>query len=129
MEALFRKHYPDVEVNGWGSAGGSLIHVNSFLRVYYSLQTFDFSKIRETTWIDAFKHDDTTLAILFALCGLPYRIWKDNPEIGEASQLGAFLHGYKECYDYKRGGKSLEEHQKKVRQEEDEIYQQYKNKK
>ncbi len=88
------------------------MHADSFYRVYYNLPQFDFNKIRQETWTDCFKHDDTTLAILFALCGFDYRVWKDNPDVNDRCKKGAFLHGVKDNYNYVREGKNISEHHK-----------------
>jgi hypothetical protein len=67
---------------------------------------FTLEEIRENTNKCATEHEDTMMSVLFALNGYPYRIWKDNPEYHRGSKEGAFLHGYKEHYDFKKQGLS-----------------------
>lgn len=115
---FIRESQSYVELNGWGSAGGSVFHTNTYLRVFHLLASMDISAIRNKTWADIFKHDDTAIAIAFALCGYPYRIWRDNPDISEdQSDNGAFLHGYKQNYDYVLQGRTLSDHHKKCARE------------
>jgi hypothetical protein len=113
------------ELNGWGSAGGSILHIETFYRVYWTLPSLSLQEIRDATWIDAFKHDDTTLAILFARCGYPYRVWKENVEQTESRAEGMFVHGYKQDYDYVRKGTSLSEHHQTCAKENQTSYAHY----
>ena len=55
------------------------------------------------------------MSVLFALNGYVYRIWKDNPEYHRGNKNGAFLHGYKEHYDFKKQGISVSDYFSRVR--------------
>lgn len=105
-----RQYQPTVELNGWGWCGGSIMNCQAFYKVYDSLYgsdaKFSLEDIRKNTFKASTEHEDTMMSILFALNGYPYRIWKDNPEHHRGSKDGAFLHGYKEHYDYKKQGLS-----------------------
>jgi hypothetical protein len=114
--SYIRKHQPNVELNGFGWCGGSIMNRNAFYKVYNSLYgadaKFTLEEIRENTHKCATEHEDTMMSLLFALNGYPYRIWKDNPEYHRGSKQGAFLHGYKEHYDFKNKNMSLEDFNK-----------------
>lgn len=103
-----RKFQPTVELNGWGWCGGSIMNRMAFYNVYDSIYgenaKFSLEDIRKNTYSAATEHEDTMMSILFALNGYPYRIWKDNPEHHRGSKQGAFLHGYKDHYDFKKQG-------------------------
>ena len=105
-----RQYQPTVELNGWGWCGGSIMNCQAFYKVYDSLYgsspKFSLEDIRKNTFVSSTEHEDTMMSILFALNGYPYRIWKDNPEYHRGSKEGAFLHGYKEHYDFKKQGLS-----------------------
>lgn len=106
--SYIRKHQPTVELNGFGWCGGSIMNRAAFYKVYESLYganaKFTLEEIRNNTNKCATEHEDTMMSVLFALNGYPYRIWKDNPEHHRGSKQGAFLHGYKEHYDFKKQG-------------------------
>jgi hypothetical protein len=110
VEQYIRKFQPNIELNGWGWCGGSIMNSATFYKVYESLYgtdaKFTLEDIRENTNKTATEHEDTMMPILFALNGYPYRIWKDNPEYHRGKKEGAFLHGYKEHYDFKKQGLS-----------------------
>jgi hypothetical protein len=110
LVSYIRKHQPDIELNGFGWCGGSIMNRSAFYKVYESLYgtdaKFTLEEIRENTNKCATEHEDTMMSVLFALNGYPYRIWKDNPEYHRGSKEGAFLHGYKEHYDFKKQGLS-----------------------
>jgi len=114
-----RKFQPTVELNGWGWCGGSIMNRAAFYEVYNSLYgvnaKFSLEDIRKNTCVTATEHEDTMMSILFALNGYPYRIWKDNPEYHRGSKDGAFLHGFKEHYDFKKQGLSDSEYFLRVR--------------
>jgi hypothetical protein len=84
------------------------MNCNAFYKVYDSIYgnnaKYSLEDIRKNTTPTATEHEDTLMSILFALNGYPYRIWKDNPEHHRGSKEGAFLHGYKEHYDFKKQG-------------------------
>jgi len=63
---------------------------------------------------ESVRYEDTMMPIIFTLYGYPYRIWKDNPEYhrDRITINGAFLHGYKEHYDFKNKNMSLEDFNK-----------------
>lgn len=99
-----RKNQPDVELNGWGWCGGSIMKVDSFYKVYDSIykdKIFSLESMKDNMNISVFKHEDTLMPVLFAMNGFGYRIWKDNPEYhrNNVTKQGAFLHGYKEHYN------------------------------
>lgn len=108
LVSYIRKHQPDMELNGFGWCGGSIMNRTAFYKVYNSLYgadaKFTLEEIRDNTHKCATEHEDTMMSLLFALNGYPYRIWKDNPEYHRGSKHGAFLHGYKEHYDFKKQG-------------------------
>jgi hypothetical protein len=114
-----RKYQPTVELNGWGWCGGSIMNCNAFYKVYDSIYgnnaKYSLEDIRKNTTPTATEHEDTLMSILFALNGYPYRIWKDNPEHHRGSKEGAFLHGYKEHYDFKKQGLTDGEYFARVR--------------
>ena len=120
VEKYIRQFQPTVELNGWGWCGGSIMNVNAFNKVYDSVlglnPKFKLEDIRHNSWNCVTEHEDTMMSVLFALNGFPYRIWKDNPEYhrGRTSN-GAFLHGYKEHYDFKKQKISVNEYFKKCR--------------
>ena len=117
--SYIRKYQPTVELNGWGWCGGSIMNCQAFYKVYDSLYganvKFTLEDIRKNTFKSSTEHEDTMMSILFALNGYPYRIWKDNPEHHRGSKEGAFLHGYKEHYDFKKQGLSDSEYFLRVR--------------
>lgn len=114
-----RQYQPTVELNGWGWCGGSIMNCQAFYKVYDSLYgssaKFSLEDIRKNTFKSSTEHEDTMMSILFALNGYPYRIWKDNPEHHRGFKTGAFLHGYKEHYDFKKQGLTLSEYFSRVR--------------
>lgn len=117
--SYIRKYQPNVEINGWGWCGGSILKCDAFYKVYDSLYgenaLFKLEEIREKTYKNVTEHEDTMMSVLFALNGYPYRIWKDNPEYHRANNQGAFLHGYKEHYDFKKQGLTVSEYYARVR--------------
>jgi hypothetical protein len=110
-----------VEINGWGWCGGSIMNVDAFYKVYDSVcgenAKFKLEDIRRDTWINVTEHEDTMMSVLFAINGFGYRIWKDNPEYHRGAKVGAFLHGYKEHYDFKKLGMTDAEYFTKCRTE------------
>jgi len=121
VENYIRKFYPNIELNGFGWCGGSIMNVEAFYVVYDSIfgenPKFTLEQIRENTAIHVTEHEDTMMSVLFALNGFVYRIWKDNPEFHRGERNGAFLHGYKEHYDFKYQGMSVSDYYTKVRTE------------
>ena len=119
VENYIRKFQPDVELNGWGWCGGSIMNVEVFREVYASVceenSIFNLEDIRRSTWVGITEHEDLMMSVLFALKGHPYRVWKDNPE---NNYPGAFLHGYKEMYDFKKVGMSVTDHYTRCRTEQ-----------
>ena len=95
------------------------MNCNAFYKVYDSIYgnnaKYSLEDIRKNTTPTATEHEDTLMSILFALNGYPYRIWKDNPEHHRGSKEGAFLHGYKEHYDFKKQGLTDGEYFARVR--------------
>jgi hypothetical protein len=116
-----RNLQPDVEINGWGWCGGSIMNVDAFYKVYDSVcgenAKFKLEDIRRDTWINVTEHEDTMMSVLFGINGFGYRIWKDNPEYHRGVKTGAFLHGYKEHYDFKKLGMTDAEYFTKCRTE------------
>jgi hypothetical protein len=114
-----RKYQPTVELNGWGWCGGSIMNCQAFYKVYDSLYgnnpKFNLEDIRKNSFKGVTEHEDTMMSVLFALNGYPYRIWKDNPEYHRGFKEGAFLHGYKEHYDFKKQGLSGADYFSRVR--------------
>jgi hypothetical protein len=119
VETYIRKFQPTVELNGWGWCGGSIMYVDAFKTVYNSVigenSIFKLEDIRKDSWLNVTEHEDTMMSVLFALNGFVFRIWKDNPEYHRGSKEGAFLHGFKEHYDFKKQGLTAEEYFTKVR--------------
>lgn len=119
VEDYIRQHHPNIELNGWGWCGGSIMNVDTFYAVYNSVigdnAKFRLEDIRKNTWTNVTEHEDTMMSVLFALNGFIYRIWKDNPEYHRGRKEGAFLHGYKEHYDFKSQGLSVSDYYIKVR--------------
>jgi len=114
-----KRYEPNVELNGFGWCGGSIMNKEAFLKVYDSLygvnKKFSLEHLRANSFKSITEHEDTLFSALFALNGMPYRIWKDNPEFHRGSKSGAFLHGYKEHYDFKKQGLSTAEYFSRVR--------------
>jgi len=115
IEKYIRKYNPiksDIEINGWGWCGGSIMKIDTFYRVYDNILTKNEYKLEniKNIYIESMKYEDTMIPILFTLSGYPYRIWKDNPEYhrNNNSIKGAFLHGYKEHYEFHKLNQSLE---------------------
>jgi hypothetical protein len=121
VKEYIRKFQPDIELNGWGWCGGSIMNVDAFITVYHSVigenAIFKLEDIRKQTWLNVTEHEDTMMSVLFALNGFVYRIWKDNPEHHRGKKQGAFLHGYKEHYDFKKKGMTDAEYFQKCRME------------
>jgi hypothetical protein len=121
VETYIRKFQPNIELNGWGWCGGSIMYVDAFRTVYNSVlgdnPLFNLEDIRKESWLNVTEHEDTMMSLLFALNGFVFRIWKDNPEYHRGSRTGAFLHGFKEHYDFKKKGLSVDEYYMKVRTE------------
>jgi len=119
VENYIRQFYPNIELNGWGWCGGSIMNVEAFYKVYDSVfgeQAFiKLEELREKTWLNVTEHEDTMMSVLFALNGFIFRIWKDNPEYHRGETMGAFLHGYKEHYDFKVQGLSVSDYYVKTR--------------
>jgi hypothetical protein len=105
-----RRKQPNVELNGFGWCGGSIMNRNAFYKVYNSIYgenpIIDLQELRDNTSVAITEHEDTMMSVLFALNGYSYRIWKDNPEYHRGRREGAFLHGFKEHYDFKKQGLS-----------------------
>ena len=121
VEKYIRKFQPNIELNGFGWCGGSIMNVDAFRVVYDSIfgenPKFTLEEIRKNTVVHITEHEDTMMSVLFALNGFVYRIWKDNPEFHRGERNGAFLHGYKEHYDFKKQGISVSDYYTKVRTE------------
>jgi len=119
VENYIRKFEPNIELNGWGWCGGSIMNVDAFRVVYNSIfgenPKFTLEEIRDNTHSNITEHEDTMMSVLFALNGFVYRIWKDNPEFHRNERAGAFLHGYKEHYDFKKKGLTCTEYFTKCR--------------
>lgn len=108
VETYIKKYQPNVELNGWGWCGGSIMKIDAFYKVYESVigdkKQYSLEDIRKNNLLIT-EHEDTMMSVLFALNGYSYRIWKDNPEYNRGGfKTGAFLHGYKEHYDFKKQG-------------------------
>lgn len=124
IQKYIRQYQPDVEINGWGWCGGSIMNIDIFFKVYDNFKqnelTNDESKNNKFTlenlrdiYAESVRYEDTMMPIIFTLSGYPYRIWKDNPEYHRHKSItGAFLHGYKEHYDFKKQNISLEDFNK-----------------
>ena len=110
---------PNVELNGFGWCGGSIMNRQAFYKVYDSLygenSKYSIEHLRSNSFNAVTEHEDTMMSVLFALNGYVYRIWKDNPEYHRSNKNGAFLHGYKEHYDFKKQGISLSDYFSRVR--------------
>lgn len=116
LKTYIKKHQTEVELNGWGWCGGSIMNIKAFNIVYDSVigenAKFNLNDIRKNTCCMITEHEDTMMSVLFALNGFPYRIWKDNPE---HKQQGAFLHGYKKHYDFVKHGLTVSEYFERCR--------------
>lgn len=121
VENYIRNVHPNIELNGWGWCGGSIMHVNSYFIVYDSIfgenPSVNLQHLHDNTIPEITKHDDNMIPVLFALNGFIYRIWKDNPEYHRGQMKGAFLHGYKEHYDLIKKGMSYTDYVKKCHME------------
>jgi hypothetical protein len=121
VEKYIRDRHPNIELNGWGWCGGSIMHVESYYKVYDSIfgnnPTIDLLHLRDNTIDNVTCYDDNMMPVLFALNGFVYRIWKDNPEYHRQQREGAFLHGYKEHYNLIKDGMSYSEYVKKCHDE------------
>lgn len=119
VESYIRQFHPDIELNGWGWCGGSIMNVEAFYQVYDSVfgenATIRLEELREKMWLNITEHEDTMMSVLFALNGFVFRIWKDNPEYHREERTGAFLHGFKEHYDYVKEGLSMKDYYIKCR--------------
>jgi hypothetical protein len=108
VEEYIRSIQPNIELNGWGWCGGSIMNISAFYKVYDSVyginKKFSLEYLKNNVYHKITLHEDTMMSVLFALNGYIYRIWKDNPEYNRSnvSREGAFLHGYKEHYDFKK---------------------------
>lgn len=116
--ANYIKNYsPNIRLNGWGWCGGSIIYIDKFKEIYDCIYSNNPSIVLEDIekiYKEAVKYEDTLLPILFNLCGYEYRIWKDNPEYHRNGiKAGAFLHGYKEHYDFKKNNQTIEQFNKR----------------
>jgi hypothetical protein len=120
---FIRQFQPNVEINGYGWCGGSIIHVPTFLEIYDSIinkKNWDLFTLRDQLGQHCMEHEDQSFSILFALHGYPYRIWLDNPEATHGymgyTDAGAFLHGYKKHYNLKEG-ENIESYFRRCREE------------
>ncbi len=111
-----RKYQPDVEINGWGWCGGSIMYIPAFYIVYDSIfihKKFNIKKIDEDLGQNLLLHtsssgytsnEDVLMSLLFNLNGFVYRIWLDNAEFHRGNDgltdAGAFLHGVKTHYSF-----------------------------
>jgi hypothetical protein len=115
IETYIINLHPNLEINGWGWCGGSIMNIPIFNKVYENVLKSDETYKLETLakiYKESVKYEDTMIPILFMINGFYYRIWKDNPEYHRGEQKGAFLHGYKEHYDFKKAQLSLEDFNK-----------------
>jgi len=110
-----RKYHPNVEINGWGWCGGSIMYIPSFNIVYNSIfieKKFNIKQINEdlgqglslhTSSSGYTSNEDVLMSLLFNLNGFVYRIWLDNSEYHRGkyglTDAGAFLHGIKSHYN------------------------------
>ena len=111
IEEYIRGKNPEVRMNGWGWCGGSIMKISIFKDIYndiYSSSPHATLEEIEKVYKEAVRYEDTLLPVLFNVYGYEYRIWKDNPEFHRGEKHGAFLHGYKEHYDFKKRGETLE---------------------
>jgi hypothetical protein len=121
VPSYIRKHQPNVEINGWGWCGGSIMKCDAFYKVYDSVyginKIFDLDEIKKSTQSPVTTSEDTLIPLLFNINGFSYRIWKDNPEYHRGKREGAFLHGYKEHYGLSQEGLSVSDYYKKLIEE------------
>lgn len=115
IQDYIRKYQPDVEINGWGWCGGSIMNVAAFNEVFKSIfidKKFNISKINQELGQELSLHtassgytsnEDVLMSLLFNLNGFIYRIWLDNSEFHRGREgltdAGAFLHGIKSHYN------------------------------
>lgn len=111
IDNYIRKLQPNIKLNGWGFCGGSIMNIEKFNEIYKSIY-FDNPIIIlediEIIYKEAVKYEDTLIPILFNIFGYEYRIWKDNPEYHRGEKEGAFLHGYKNHYDFYKNGETID---------------------
>lgn len=117
IDNYIKQFQPNVRLNGWGFCGGSIMNIEKFNEIYDSIYS-ENPLIRlesiESVYKEAVKYEDTLLPILFNLKGYEYRIWKDNPEWHRRGTTnGAFLHGYKNHYDFYIKGETIDDFNKK----------------
>ena len=96
------------------------MNVNAYYKVYNSIfgeNGIDWIKILDENIKIAREHEDTLFSILFNLNGFTYRVWKDNPQYYNCPVNGAFLHGYKEHYDFKKQNLTVTEYFLKCKKE------------
>jgi hypothetical protein len=121
IPAYIRKFQSNVEINGWGWCGGSIMKCDAFYKVYDSVYgdnpICSLDEINKETQSLVTTSEDTIIPLLFNINGYSYRIWKDNPEYHRGRREGAFLHGYKEHYGLKAEGLSISDYYKKLREE------------
>jgi len=112
IEKYIRQYQPEVEINGWGWCGNHNVLNHNDLTHDKLNNKFRLEDLRDI-YAESVRYEDTMMPIIFTLCGYPYRIWKDNPEYHRHKSItGAFLHGYKEHYDFKKQNISLEDFNK-----------------
>ena len=93
--------YPNIEMNGYGWAGGSCLHVPTFRKI---METFTFERLTDIKLnIDPkiTENEDYFLPFLFNLYGYPYRIWLEieEPNRNTFGSSAAFQHGNKTFYN------------------------------
>lgn len=118
------KHNPNAELNGYGWCGGSIMHVPTFMKVYDAVvnkKKWDLQEFRNKFHMSWLEHEDVLFSLLFQLEGYVYRNWLDNPEWQRGTDgmtdAGAFLHGYKEHYDFKKKGENDRQYFDRCREE------------
>jgi hypothetical protein len=132
IQKYIHKYQPNIEINGWGWCGGSIMHVATFNKVYDSIfitKKFSIKKINDdlgqglslhTSSSGYTSNEDVLMSLLFNLNGFVYRIWLDNSEHHRGrdglTDAGAFLHGIKDHYNL-HNSNDLNYHSTKVIEE------------
>ena len=86
----------NLEINGFGWAGGSIINCNTFKDIMKTFTLNDLKNINNM-FPDVTQHEDIFIPFLFNYYGYEYRVWIEIEEANRNfnGQYGAFTHGVK----------------------------------
>ena len=95
IDYLHQRH-PQLNINGFGWAGGSVIHCQTFKKIM-EFVTIDILKDIKERFPEITQHEDIFMPFLFNYFGYEYRVWIELEEAnrGFNYQQGAFTHGIK----------------------------------